>query len=91
MHRKYRQAEEACIGHELEARLDADDPAREESKQARRSASLGESEPDIMDIDSQGADPMDIADDIVVRETPEPRRRSPVPEATWVEGNPLPL
>jgi sentrin-specific protease 7 len=92
MHRrKIRQAEKTFVGSQLEARLDADDEARERSKQARTSVTLGESEPDLMDIDSQGADPMDIADDTVVRETPEPRRRSPAADATWMTGNPLPL
>jgi sentrin-specific protease 7 len=89
--RKIREAGETFIGSQLEARLDADDEAREKSKQARTSVTLEGSEPDFMDIDSQGADPMDIADDIVVRETPEPRRRSPDADATWVTGNPLPL
>jgi sentrin-specific protease 7 len=89
--RRIRQAEETFVGSQLEARLDADDEGREKSKQARTSVTLGGSEPDLMDIDSQGADPMDIADDTVVRETPEPRRRSPAADATWVTGNPLPL
>jgi hypothetical protein len=77
--RKIREAGETFIGSQLEARLDADDEAREKSKQARTSVTL------------EGSEPMDIADDIVVRETPEPRRRSPDADATWVTGNPLPL
>jgi hypothetical protein len=45
-----------------------------------------------MDVDSQGADPMDTADD-VVNETPSPRRSSPPPlsKQDWVKGDELRL
>ncbi|KAH7067885.1 hypothetical protein FB567DRAFT_252660 [Paraphoma chrysanthemicola] len=49
-----------------------------------------ETEPESMEIDSQGADPMDIADD-TVRETPTPKRSSPPPRDDWVQGESLPL
>jgi sentrin-specific protease 7 len=91
MQRKQRRAKEDFVGRQLEARLDVDDEAREHSKHAKNSPSLGESEPDMMDVDSQGADPMDTADDGVVRETPEPGRKSPLADVTWMPGRSLPL
>jgi hypothetical protein len=76
---KRRQPEESFIGDQLEARLDVDDMRKHHSI---RPPTLGfpsraeESELDAMDIDSQGADPMDTAEDIVC-ETPTPKRSSP--------------
>lgn len=67
------------IGDQLEAKLDADDLQR---RQSIRPSTLGfpsraeESDLDAMEIDSQGADPMDMAED-AVRETPTPKRSSP--------------
>jgi sentrin-specific protease 7 len=73
------QPETHFIGDQLEAKLDADDLQR---CQSIHPPTLGfpsraeESELDAMEIDSQGADPMDTAED-VVRETPTPSRSSP--------------
>jgi sentrin-specific protease 7 len=99
--RKHDQSGEKYIDNLLEASLDADDEAREAangrkprfSKSNPASTKLERAEefvPDIMDVDSQGMDLMDTAEDGVVRETPEPARRSPPLDASWVSGQPLP-
>jgi sentrin-specific protease 7 len=91
MLRKNPRAVKDFVGAQLETRLAADSEAREKVMQARNCTSIEESELDIMEVDSQGADPMDTAEDTVVRETPEPGRRSPVVDVMWTTGHPLPL
>lgn len=79
------------VGSQLVAQLDADDAQRARAagvqKRGPSTPSLERRQlgpdPDVMEIDSQGNDPMDIAEDAgdtgdtVIRETPEPARRSP--------------
>jgi sentrin-specific protease 7 len=86
--RKHYPPEEK-VGHLLEARLDAEDEARDMLKGPEMRSMISEAAPtisgpaeesvsDVMDVDSQGADLMDTAeDDGIVGETPEARRRSP--------------
>lgn len=83
------QAQDDFVGSQLVAELDADDAQRAESVAianvegpATPSLQRRQSEPDLdaMDVDAQGNDPMDMAEDNsdeVVRETPEAARRSP--------------
>lgn len=84
-----RQVEDDFVGSQLVAELDADDAQRAESAAiasveglATQSLQRRRSEPDLdaMDVDAQGNDPMDMAEDNtdeVVHETPEAARRSP--------------
>ncbi|KAF2826682.1 hypothetical protein CC86DRAFT_455383 [Ophiobolus disseminans] len=88
--RKRRQPEADSVSNLLESKLDADDKVLDQAKEAAVLASLAcgeEYEADPMDIDSEGGHPMDTAADDVIRETPEPARRSP----SWSKSQPLPM
>jgi sentrin-specific protease 7 len=99
--RKPDPSERKDISTLLEASLDADDQVRNVRKRAKsRSVELevpstdpeqaDETVLDLMEVDSQGLDPMDMAEDgTFVRETPEPARRSPPLEESWVAGKTL--
>jgi sentrin-specific protease 7 len=91
MLRKSSQAVKDFVGAQLEARLTADSEAREKAMHGKSCTSFEEYEPDVMEVDSQGADLMDTADDTFVRETPEPGSRSPLADVMWTTGHPLPL
>jgi sentrin-specific protease 7 len=91
---KHGQFDVKSTDWQLEAKLDADDAQRKKDRRGKRwtIAEVLEQEqrgePDVMELDSQGTDPMDTADD-VVGETPEPRRISPAPDGPWITGQPL--
>ncbi|KAF1918651.1 hypothetical protein BDU57DRAFT_490162 [Ampelomyces quisqualis] len=80
-HTKRRQDQEDFVGDQLQAHLDADDAQRRQSVPARRiecPSRTEEAEVDVMEVDSQGVDPMDTAEE-VISETPSPQRSSPPP------------
>jgi sentrin-specific protease 7 len=93
--RKPLHSEKPSVDNQLIAELNADDKQRQKTKQAKFSSRQfpvvlqRAEEPEIMDIDSQGVDLMDTADD-VVPESPVSRRGSPSPDEMWVSGESLP-
>jgi sentrin-specific protease 7 len=97
--RKHRQSEETFPGRALEDRLDDDNYEREQSRRSKAPAPLSslnrteEAELDSAEEISQSTSRMQLdgADDAVVRETPEPARRSPDAHGTWSRTDPLPL
>lgn len=97
MQRQHRDVEARPVDHKLFAKLNADDKQRQKAKQPKLGSRQSpvileraeEPEAEAMDIDSQGADPMDTADD-VIHESPEARRSSPPLDYMWVSGESLP-
>jgi sentrin-specific protease 7 len=75
--RKHRKSDEGIVGRELEAQLDREDDRMQRSQGPPPSTMVPgtREEGDAMDVD-EGVDVMEV-DDEVVRETPEPSRRSP--------------
>jgi sentrin-specific protease 7 len=94
--RKYGHVKKRTVDHQLVSKLNADDEQRQISKYAKAGSRETPVELDraeepaleVMDVDFQGIDPMDIADD-VIGETPSPQRSSPPSEQIWVKGDSL--
>ena len=98
--RKQRQHEEPFPSGALEKELDVQDYARDQSRRSKAPAPpsfnrTDEAEPDLAEEISQSTGRMQLDgaddDDAIVRETPEPGRRSPDVQGGWSRTDPLPF
>jgi sentrin-specific protease 7 len=98
--KKHRRSDETFPGRALEDKLDEQDYEKNHSRCSQTAAppsSLNRTE----EVDPDSAEEISLStgrmqldgadDDAVVRETPEPGRRSPDAQAGWSKNDPLPL
>jgi sentrin-specific protease 7 len=98
--KKHGRSDEPFPGRALEDKLDEQDYERNQYRRSKTTAPPSsltrseEAEPDSAEEISQSTGRMQLDgadDDAVVRETPEPGRRSPDARAGWSKNDPLPL